>query len=247
MVTWIDDHDDHHSALGVLRAADQPPFGQAEQIAAQSFSEHLQRALQLQNYTQNLQRKTALCTEAIDGLALSMLIVDETGTILHLNASAEHLLNSQTCALSINSGRLTATHLANKNKLAAIIAKATDNPAIGGAMFLNDERSYQLFVTPLAPDSAVFSYYQLHKALVLIMEPRKKLSMLHLQGKLYDFSPTELRVAEALLNGKTPELYAEEAAVKISTVRSQLANLFRKTNTSRQTELVALLSQMPPL
>jgi len=247
MVVWVDDYEGYHSVLGVLRAADQAPFGYAEQIAGQRISLHLQKVLRLQKQAQNLQNKIALSAETIDALALSMLVVDETGTILHLNASAEHLLNSKTSALGIKSGRLTATHLANRNKLAAIIAKAAANPAVGEAMFLNDERSHQLFVTPLPSAPEVSQQFQSSKALVLIMETRKNLALLHLQGALYDLSPTELRVAEALMSGKTPELYAQEHTVKISTVRSQLANLFRKTNTSRQTELVALLSQAPPL
>jgi hypothetical protein len=34
-------------------------------------------------------------------------------------------------------------------------------------------------------------------------------------GKLYDLSPAELRVASALLAGKSPEEYAQQAGVSI--------------------------------
>jgi DNA-binding CsgD family transcriptional regulator len=66
-------------------------------------------------------------------------------------------------------------------------------------------------------------------------------------GKLYDLSPAELRVATALLAGKSPGEYANEAGLTLHTVRSQLKNLFSKTYTRRQSELVALLSKLPPL
>lgn len=68
-----------------MRAVDQQPFDYTEQLDAQRFSGHLQRALRLQKHTQNLQAKAELGARAIDALALSMLILDSKGVILHLN------------------------------------------------------------------------------------------------------------------------------------------------------------------
>jgi DNA-binding CsgD family transcriptional regulator len=65
--------------------------------------------------------------------------------------------------------------------------------------------------------------------------------------KLYDLSPAELRVAAALLSGKSPEHYALEAGVTMNTVRTQLKSLFQKTGTGRQAELVAVLGRVPSL
>ncbi len=243
----VDDNEDDHSVLAVLRAVGQQPFGPAEQLAAQRFSGHLQRALRLQKHTQNLHTKAELGARAIDALALSMLIVDGTGVILHLNIGAERLLNSRTSGLICKDSRLSAAHPVNKHRLAALTADATGYPAVGGAMFLSGDETRQVFVTPLPAASPFTRDWQMPLALVLVMDAGKNLSTLHIQGQLYGLSPAELRIASALLAGKSPEEYAQEAGVTLNTVRSQLKNLFSKTGTHRQSELVAVLSQVPPL
>lgn len=247
MGAWVDDSDTHHTLIGLHRRVDQPLFGDTERMAAQRFSRHIQRALRLQTHTRSLQSKAELGARAIEAMSLAMLIVDASGTILHLNTVAEQLLSSSTCELNYKSGRLSATHPANKSRLSALICDATHSPAIGGGMFLSGAKPRQLFVTPLPAASPFNQDWQIPLALILIVDADKVLSPLQLLGKLYDFSPAELRIASALLAGKSSEEYAQEANVTLNTVRSQLKSLFRKTGTRRQAELVAILSRVPPL
>jgi len=247
MAAWVDDGLEEHTVIGIHSTSNNDLFGNAELIAAQRFSGHLQRALRLRTHTQSLQARAELGARAIDALTLAMLIVNATGIILHMNASAEHLLNSKTCGLNCKVGGLSATHPVNKYRLTALIIQATGCPALGGAMFLSDAETRQVFVTPLPAASTFAQDWQTPLALVLVMDAGKTLSPLQFLGKLYDLSPTELRVASALLEGKSPEEYTQEAGVTMNTVRSQLKNLFRKTGTRRQSELVALLSRAPPL
>ena len=243
----IDENHNQYTSLGLLRAVGQQPFGDAEQRAAQRFSGHLQRALRLQQHTQALHAKAELGAKAIDALALSMLIVDGKGVILHLNAGAEHLLRSRFSGLTCTRESLSAIDPDNKNRLATLIIEATSNPAVGGAMFLNGEQSRQVFVTPLPAASPFAEEWQKPLALVWVMEADTKLPALDILGKLYSLTPAEMRVASALLMGDSMEEYAKQAGVMASTIRSQLKSLFRKTGTSRQSELVALLSRVPPL
>jgi DNA-binding CsgD family transcriptional regulator len=176
-----------------------------------------------------------------------MLIVDDLGVILHLNTGAEHLLKSRFSGLIGKKGCLSATDPGNKNRLATLIIEATAYPAVGGAMFLNGEQTRQVFVTPLPAASPFAQDWQIPLALVLVMESGTKLAALDILGKLYNLTPAELRVASALLVGSSPEEYGQQSGVTQNTVRSQLKSLFRKTGTSRQSELVALLSRVPPL
>ena len=247
LMSIIEDNDNTLTTLASIRAVGQQPFGHTDQLAAQRVCGHFQRVLRLQQHTQNLQAKAELGARAIDALALSMLIVDGKGVIKHLNAGAEHLLNSPVCGLTGKAGRLSAAHPACKHKLANLIAEATGYPAVGGAMFLSNEQARQVFVTPLPTASPFARDWQTPLALVLVLEPGNNMSALQLQGALYDLSPAELRVAAALLAGKSPEEYASKAGVTMNTVRTQLKNLFQKTGTRRQSELVAVLSRVPPL
>jgi DNA-binding CsgD family transcriptional regulator len=247
MTGRIDENTEQYTILSIIRAVGQQQFDAAEQQAAQRFSGHLQRALRLQQHTQHLHNKIELGAMAIDALAFAILIVDDKGGILHLNIGAERLLNTKISDLTCITGKLSASNAIDKSRLAALILAATGKPAVGGAMLLNGEQPRQVFITPLPAASPFGKDWQTPLALVLVIEADSNLSTLKLLGKLYNLTPAELRVASALLAGDSPENYAQQVGVSQNTVRSQLISLFRKTGTRRQSELVALLSRVPPL
>jgi len=68
---------------------------------------------------------------AIDALAMPMLIVDKTATILHLNAAADGLLNQKPGGLVCKMGKLSTTNPAQRKLVASLIASATSHPAVG--------------------------------------------------------------------------------------------------------------------
>jgi DNA-binding CsgD family transcriptional regulator len=243
----IDENETTCTILGVIGAVNQRPFDEPAQLAAKRFTPNLQRAIRLHKHTQALQIKAELGAMAIDAFALSMIIVDSKATILHLNAKAEQFLNVKSSGLNSHLGYLTSPNSESRRQLARMINLATTHPAMGGAMVLQNNKSLQVFVTPLPAASQFARDWQIPLALVLIVEVGKAISNLHLLAEIYDFSPAELRVAAALLNGKTPEIHAHEMGVSINTVRTQLRSLFGKTETRGQTELIALLSNVPPL
>jgi DNA-binding CsgD family transcriptional regulator len=62
--------------------------------------------------------------------------------------------------------------------------------------------------------------------------------------KLFGLTAAEARLAIQIGRGDTPADIALENGVSIATVRSPLASVFAKTQTSRQAELVALLARV---
>lgn len=58
---------------------------------------------------------------------------------------------------------------------------------------------------------------------------------------LFDLSPAEARLASALATGKSLQQAAGLLGIQTTTARAYLAEVFRKTGTHRQGELVALL------
>ena len=55
----------------------------------------------------------------------------------------------------------------------------------------------------------------------------------------------ETRLLEALVNGKSLEEASEEFQVSKNTLRTQLHQIFRKTDTSRQSEVIKLVLSTP--
>lgn len=64
-------------------------------------------------------------------------------------------------------------------------------------------------------------------------------------GALFDLTPSEARVANAISDGSSLEQIAALHAVSVATVRTQLKSVFQKTGTHRQGELAALLAGLP--
>jgi DNA-binding CsgD family transcriptional regulator len=59
---------------------------------------------------------------------------------------------------------------------------------------------------------------------------------------LFDLTPAEARVAQAIAGGAQPAEIAKQQGVRIETVRTQMKGVFAKTGTARQAELALLLS-----
>jgi DNA-binding CsgD family transcriptional regulator len=78
---------------------------------------------------------------------------------------------------------------------------------------------------------------------VLNLDFKRTISPAVLQD-LFGFTPSESQLALLLMNGKSVVECADETGVRISTVREKLSNLFAKTRTSRQPELVSMLTRL---
>ncbi|MFI5102940.1 MAG: helix-turn-helix transcriptional regulator, partial [Terriglobales bacterium] len=62
---------------------------------------------------------------------------------------------------------------------------------------------------------------------------------------LFGLTPAECRVAMFMADGHSPTAIAETIGVSRNTLKSQLASIYQKTDTSRQAQLVRLLLQLP--
>ena len=64
-------------------------------------------------------------------------------------------------------------------------------------------------------------------------------------AEFFGLSPAESRLAVALLAGKKLSEIAMEFGVQITTLRTQLSSILRKTGVTRQIDLIRLLSNIP--
>ena len=62
-------------------------------------------------------------------------------------------------------------------------------------------------------------------------------------NRLFGLTPAESRLAGQIVCGGTAVEMANDKRLSVATVRSQLASIFQKTNTRRQSELVLLLTR----
>ena len=61
-------------------------------------------------------------------------------------------------------------------------------------------------------------------------------------AEFFGFSPAESRLAAALMEGRKLDQIAAELGVRISTLRTQLSSILKKTGVERQADLMRVLS-----
>ena len=102
-----------------------------------------------------------------------------------------------------------------------------------------------LSIAPLARRESVLSNLMPAVCVLLTdpeMAPTHSATMLR---RAYGITTAEARLVERLVAGDSPQQAAQALGLSVSTVRNQLAALFRKTETSRQAELMRLLVTLP--
>jgi DNA-binding NarL/FixJ family response regulator len=182
-------------------------------------------------------------THAFDRFLIGVAIVDRAGTVRVMNNEAERIiaeddgLNLSHGSIKGASGKQTA-HLRECIEKAFVEATADEIisfPRISGG------RPYLILVPNQRsgegePDAVVM--------LLIDSEQRTKISGETLV-RLYNLTPSETRVALMLIDGKRLDQIAEELEVAQTTVVFHLKNLFRKTETHRQADLVRVLLSVP--
>lgn len=173
---------------------------------------------------------------ALDRMSMGVLVVDKAGVIQHGNQSALTLLKTGDVIKADRRGQLRCTQTLEHQKLLDVIEAVLTSPdaelesvAVGRQ---SRERPYILSVSPLAPGSA----------LIMIVSPDKHpVPSLETLKQAYDLTPSEAKLAQVLATGIGLDEAADQSGLTIETARTYLKRVFRKTETSRQPELVRLL------
>lgn len=105
-------------------------------------------------------------------------------------------------------------------------------------------RPLQLMVTPFHSSEVLTE--DRPAALVFLTDPdAQPASRATLLQAFYGLTPTECRLAEQLAQGWELAQIAGKLHVAVGTVRTHLKNIYRKTGTGRQADLVRLVLGLP--
>jgi len=237
--------------LGLNRRAEQGPHDEGDMRFLRQLAVHLTRASKLFYKTRSFRDHFAPSLGSLQYLPSSLFILDQWHRVLFANAAAEMLfLNDQ--GLAVVDGVLEVTSAPMRKKFAEEIEKviATGMP---NALLLKSpggDRGAGLPCYLLRLPERQDTYQLRADPAVMVLVPRATPNppeAVALLRTLYALSRREADLAIAIANGATPQDYARDAGLEISTVRSQLKSVFIKTSTHRQTELVRLLSVLPRL
>lgn len=181
--------------------------------------------------------------EALNLLSSAMIVVAPDGRVLLTNRSAEALL-ARSDSLAVRDGRLIAPFdtAAVESALAAAVRPGAKPIVLklrrSGAM-----TPMTALVTPLDEGNAS---KPTRNCVVFLRDPDVRMSVSEpLLREMYALTPAEARVVASLVSGRSLQEVAVELEISLNTVRNHLKQAYRKTHTSRQSELVTLVLSGP--
>jgi DNA-binding CsgD family transcriptional regulator len=199
---------------------------------------------QKQTFTDLLEQGTLECNplvEILNHLAVVVIVVDRQLRIVHANAAAGELL-SEGRLLSSVCGTLTATNSRNHEALRRVIREPDSDTKL---VCLETERRVTI-ATVLSLSSSPHETYgrwrSASAAVFVHSQPSFDKGMENTLGMAFRLTSMETRVLSALLEGLSLPAIATRHQITVNTVRWHLKQLFEKTNTRRQSDLIRIAS-----
>lgn len=187
-------------------------------------------------------------TAVLNRLPMGVILVTENSQVLFFNDKARRYLDRGD-GLTLDAARICRATNPTENKLlnellANTLSPNAEKKSEGDfAMSITREHSdtpLTIMVAPIGTGVAGKG------AVLFVSDPMEPVELsVETICRLYTLTPAEGRLTHGLANGHKLDDLAEEWGVSMHTVRSQLRQVFRKTETSRQSELVKLILTGP--
>ena len=182
----------------------------------------------------------AALAAALDRLAIGIFLLEETGEVRLVNEAGRQLIEKAD-GLSLAPAGLLARFASSARSMRSALATVTRDAGRAQMLAIEREEGHPLFLqlsSIALPGSSTF------QVVALVVDPDRQADIsAEVLASLFGCTSAEARLASALVAGKRLEEIAEEFGVKQTTITFHLQNLFQKTNTHRQAELVALLTR----
>lgn len=221
------------------------------QLTATGFARSLKSAIERQRGQQSSPETAPLlesATAVLNRLPMGVILVTASSQVLFFNGKAKLFLDRKD-GLVLDGNRYCRASNPNENKqLSDLLNNALSPPNSDKkegdfAMSVSREHNDVPLTVMVAPIGTGVAG---KGAVLFVSDPTEPVELsIDAICRLYGLTPAEGRLALGLTNGSKLDDLAEEWGVSMHTVRSQLRQIFRKTDTSRQSELVKLILTGP--
>ena len=185
-------------------------------------------------------------TAALNAMRLPAIALDQHGFVAEVNAAAETIFDND---VKIKDRRLFVRDPAARALLKEVIDQLRTSPRLNPLAtdpIIVQRRDKMPVIVRIWPfDWAAHLPKQEVRALLTLNalgpKPGPPAAIL---AKTFRLTPAEAKLACVIARGASPEIAAGELKISRETARNQLKSVFAKTDTHRQSELVALLLQV---
>jgi DNA-binding CsgD family transcriptional regulator len=210
---------------------------------------HLQRAVSIGRLFHQKEANERALTETLDHVEASVFLVGADGAIAFVNDPARRMLQEATLVRE-EGGALHATAADTDRIFQDIFASAKTGDASVGVRGVavplagSSQERWFAHVLPLTSGrrrEAGYAHGSVAAVFVRKSAPNAPPPLESL-AKIHKLTASEVRVLDAVLKVKGIKEIAEMLGLSQATVKSHLHNVFRKTGTNRQSELVKLMA-----
>ncbi len=230
--------------LCLYRPVGSEPFSARDECTLGALRPHVSRAMAVRLRLHAAAQGSAAL--AVERVSTALVVLARDRRILLANPAAEALFAQAGLLPIARGGRLCAEEPAQLAALEQALA------ACAACRFGDDDRLSLSVRLAGPPGSGVVarlvppprSMPQQGRAAAIAFIAREGHSALELQvmmAALYRLTPSEAALVKALAGGMTREAFAEQRQVSQATVKTQLQQVFVKTGTRRQSELMRLV------
>jgi DNA-binding CsgD family transcriptional regulator len=233
--------------LSVQRSVAAGPFTRAERDLVGQLMPHMQRVVQIHQRLTGAER-TGPLAETLDRLPTGLILVDGHGRALFVNRAALEISRAGD-GLTLSRPGLSAARPSDNAALhrliAASVAQADDHLPAGGTMSVSRpslKRPYLVVVAPIRGSRHPWPASSAASAAVFVSDPERGVPPpVQWLRAAYGLTAAEARLAGLLAAGVSLDEAAGTLRVTRETARCHLKRLFDKTDTRRQSALIALI------
>ncbi|HID82430.1 MAG TPA: helix-turn-helix transcriptional regulator [Chromatiales bacterium] len=242
--------EDYRTLLKFFRATKQENFSNDE---ATELGTLMPEIRQMMRFTERLYERMVLETAESKAGAprgAATIIINTKGEVVHANQVAESLL-SEGKILDAKQNHLYAVDDLDSKALSKMMAQALGNtgtPVQDCALVGegSDVGVHQLLALPVPLEEPPFPWMEaLRVAAVVVIDPMRTVKIdPSILKTLYQITPAEIDLVNAMANGIKPVQYAAQANKSVPTVQTQRQAVFQKVGVSNQLELMTMLRDL---
>ena len=228
-------------SISLFRPAHNPIFGAGDKLLIERLVPHIKRCSQIAGLLEHTNGETDRLTEVLNRLNLGVVILDQDRRMMYCNPVADVMATEQVFALR-RDGTLLFAEAADTAWLAQCF-KGIAGPGAKRALAVADA-ARSVVATAILVDrseAGIRIFQDVRRSFCLLVLNRATADApggRDILAQTHALSPAELRVLGGLLDGSRLTAIAADLDIKLSTVKTHLQQIFAKTGTHRQADLV---------